>query len=139
MTPEAAARLAYAANILILAPVLWSLFRHSGPGELAAFNNAVRNEDGLRLLVAALWFSILALSAVGLFHPRAVAAVLALQVIYKACYLAVFVGPTLVRSGPDAVPWGVAVSFAVIVLVWPVVLYRLAVTGPVGLGSGAAP
>lgn len=136
MTPETAARLAYAANILILAPVLWSLFRHTGPGELAAFNNAVRNEDGLRLLVASLWLAILVLSAGGLAWPRAMAPVLALQVIYKSCYVIAFVLPALIRGGGGTVPWGVAGSFAAIVLVWPLVIYRLVATGPVGFDAG---
>lgn len=132
MKPETAARLAYAANILILGPVLWSLFAHSGDGALTAFGGTVRNEDGLRLLVASLWLAILMLSAVGLARPKPLLAVLALQVVYKACYLAVFVLPALVREGWSAVPVGVAVCFLVIVALWPLVIYRNLATPPDG-------
>lgn len=133
MTPETAARLAYAANVLILAPVLWSLFSHAGNGGLAAFGGAVRNEDGLRLLVASVWLAVLVLSAAGLAWPRTLLPVLAFQVVYKACYLAVYVAPVLVRDGTAAVPWGVAVCFLAIVVLWPGVIWLN--VPPVGSGA----
>lgn len=122
MTPETLARLAYAANILILAPVVWSLLAHRGEGPLAAFSGAVRNEDGLRLLVTSVWLAVLILSVAGLVWPRPLLALLGFQVVYKACYLALYVVPVWRDRGSSAVPRGVALAFVVIVLLWPVVL-----------------
>lgn len=107
-------RLAYAANILILAPVLLALL----PGPAGrVFGPETPDVPSLRLLVAALWFAILACSAAGLVWPRAMVAILLLQVIYKSLWLVVFVWPAW-RSG-QPVPWGPALSFLPIVLLWP--------------------
>ncbi len=123
MTAQTGARCAYAANILILVPVLVMLFTEHGEGGLRTFEGTISNVDGLRLLVGSLWLGILVLSAAGLRRPCVFLPVLALQVIYKATYLAVYVIPRWWADGAAAVPWGVTVSFAAIVTVWPVVLY----------------
>lgn len=110
-----ALRLAYGANIVILVPVCWAMFS----GRLdAVFQGAVPPSDGLRLLVGSLWLAILLASAAGLAVPRFFAPVLLVQIVYKAIWLAVFVAP-LIRAGAPNVPWGIAATFAGIVLVWP--------------------
>lgn len=112
-------RLAYAANILILVPVVGALL---WSGTAAVFGAGIPDSPPLRLLVAALWGAILLCSVLGLAQPRAMAGVLVLQVLYKTGWLATFVLPAW-RAG-DPVPWGPAFTFVPIVLLWPVLLWR---------------
>lgn len=118
MTLDVLLRAAYGANILILVPVVAALFTTASPA--AVFGPGVSESPGLRLLVASLWAAILLCSVFGLFAPRAFVAILLLQVIYKSTWLLAYVLPVW-RSG-EAVPWGPAVTFALIVLIWPVIL-----------------
>lgn len=112
-------QIAYAANILILVPVLFSMFRDGGGRSIRAFQGQVENSEGLRLLVASLWSAILVLSIAGLFQPRAFVSVLIMQVIYKLVYLLVYVLPRALRNGWQSIPLGISVSFLLIVIVWP--------------------
>ena len=117
MTADLALRLAYGANIVILTPVVAALL--TGPAQ-RVFGPATPDVPGLRLLVAALWGAILLCSVVGLLRPSAMAAILLLQVIYKAAWLALFVVPAIRTADP--VPWGPAITFVPIVLIWPFIL-----------------
>lgn len=111
-------RAAYGANILILAPVVVALVMTGSPS--AVFGPSVSESPGLRLLVASLWGAILVCSALGLFAPHAFVAILVLQVIYKSAWLLSYVVPAWRRGLP--VPWGPAVTFLAIVLIWPIIL-----------------
>lgn len=117
-------RLAYVANLAILAPVLFALHRERASAMLQTFNGAVANSDGLRQLVMSLWFAIAACSAFGLIWPRVFMPVLLLQVFYKSAWVLGFVLPRWHRFGMRAVPWGVALTFVVIILIWPVLLVQ---------------
>lgn len=112
-------RACYAANIVILVPVVLALHLS---GTRAVFGPGVADSPGLRLLVAALWGAILLCSLMGLAWPRAMAAILVLQVVYKTAWLATFAIPAW-RAGMP-VPWGPALTFVPIVLLWPVALIR---------------
>lgn len=120
MTPDLALRVAYAANILILVPVVTALFRTDSTA--AVFGAGVAESVGLRLLVAALWSGILVCSVAGLFAPRLMMGVLVLQVIYKTIWLATYVWPAWRADGWSAAPQGPTLAFLVIVLVWPAIL-----------------
>ncbi len=111
-------RVAYAANILILVPVVWSMF-FSG-GTAGVFEGKVTDSEGLRLLVGSLWLAILLASVAGLAWPAIVAPLLMVQVIYKATWLATYVWPH--RDDPG-IPVGISAVFLGIVLVWPVLLW----------------
>lgn len=114
MTLDLWLRCAYGLNIVILLPVVLSLWR-AGPGPLAVFQGTAGNERALSRLVASLWTAILACSVVGLFQPQLMLGVMILQVIYKSLYLAFHVWPAR-RQG---LAWGVTVSFLIIVALWP--------------------
>jgi hypothetical protein len=111
-------RIPYVLNILILLPVLISLFG-SSTSTSPVFDGKVADSEGLRLLVAALWSAILVCSVLGLVWPDRFVAILVLQVIYKALYLGVFVLPLLLQAGAIGIPWGLTNSFIAIVVVWP--------------------
>lgn len=111
-------RIAYAANIFILVPVCWGMIAPTAA--VTVFQGAVTESSGLRLLVFSLWSAILAASIYGLFAPAFFAPLLLVQIFYKTLWLALFVWPA-VRSGAP-VPWGIAGTFAAIVVVWPVLL-----------------
>ena len=116
-------RAAYGLNILILAPVVGSLLLMAGGPTVAVFEGKVPESAGLRLLVASLWTAILVCSAFGLIAPRAFVGVLLLQVIYKSLYLGLFVVPQVRAQGWDAVPWGVSLSFLLIIVLWPALIF----------------
>ena len=113
--------LPYAANIVILVPVVWSMLASGGTD--GVFEGKVANSDGLRLLVGALWLAILVCSVAGLFAPLVMTPLLAVQVIYKATWLALFVLPVWRVGGWDAVPSGITTVFVGIVLVWPFLVW----------------
>jgi hypothetical protein len=113
-------RAAFVANIVILAPVCWTMFTGATS---AVFNGAVEESVGLRLLVGSLWAAILVASIGGLVRPEFFAPVILIQVFYKALWLLVFVVPAI-RS-QSSVPTGISIVFLVIVLSYPV-LYWLA-------------
>jgi hypothetical protein len=115
-------QIAYAANVIILAPVLVSMFSDGGAKKIRAFQGQVENSDGLRLLVAALWSAILLLSLAGLFQPRTFVVVLVLQVIYKLIYLLGYVLPRAKERGLKSIPAGLSLCFAAIVILWPVII-----------------
>lgn len=114
---------AYAANILILLPVLYSMFTDGSGKPIRAFQGRVENSEGLRLLVACLWSSILLLSCLGLIYPERFVAVLMLQVVYKSLYLLLYIMPKLRREGAETIPGGLTASFVLIVVVYPVLIY----------------
>jgi hypothetical protein len=107
----------YALNIVILAPVCLAMF--SGRGARLVFEGKVAGSPGLELLVGALWASILIGSVVGLWQPKLMAPLLAMQVFYKSTWLLAFVAPRAAADGLQAVPTGIATCFLGIVLVWP--------------------
>lgn len=111
----------YALNILILVPVCAGMF--AGRGPLTVFEGKVAPSAGLEWLVGSLWLSILAGSLLGLFWPRQMAPLLAMQVLYKAIWLATFVAPLAGKSGWQAVPAGISLCFAGIVAAWPVFIW----------------
>lgn len=110
-----ALRIAYAANILILVPIaVPTLLRRVD----AAQGRFVESE-GWRVLVGALWTSILVLSLLGLRAPLEFAPVLLLQVIYKSLWLIVYALPRLRGGDARSLPAGITVSFIAIVSIWP--------------------
>ncbi|NBU27230.1 MAG: hypothetical protein EBS42_03170 [Caulobacteraceae bacterium] len=50
---------------------------------------------------------------------------LLLQVIYKSLYLGLFVAPQIRSQGWDAVPWGVSLSFIMMVGLWPGLIWAV--------------
>ena len=118
-------RLAYLANIIILVPICWGMFFGSGVG--GVFENKVEESAGLRLLVGSLWCAILAGSFAGLFAPRFFAPVVLIQIVYKSLWLLTFVLPLVVAGKSGDVPWGIATTFIIIVLSYPVLFWFSAV------------
>jgi hypothetical protein len=114
-------RLAYAANIIILVPVVWNMLSNRG-GVTAVFEGSVEESPGLRIMVGSLWAAILVASTAGLVAPRLMAPILVVQVIYKATWLALFVWPLAQRTSWDAVPRGISLVFVCIVVSYPILL-----------------
>jgi uncharacterized membrane protein (DUF485 family) len=111
-------RIAYGANVVILMPVVWSMF-FSG-GTTGVFEGKVADSEGLRLLVGSLWLAILLASLAGLAAPTFFAPVLLVQIVYKSVWLATYVWAA--RDTPG-IPWGVSTIFAAIVLTYPALFW----------------
>ncbi len=58
----------------------------------------------------------------GLFWPVSMSPLLLIQVLYKTLWLLVFVLPRLISGRMGEVPWGIALTFLVIVLGYPLVI-----------------
>lgn len=106
----------YIANIIILVPVCWSLVMSGGTS--GVFEGKVSDSEGLRLLVASLYLAILIASVAGLLYPAFFAPVILVQIVYKSLWLLLFVLPLINRGEPY--PGGIATTFAMIVLSYPV-------------------
>jgi hypothetical protein len=116
MEPANWLRIAYAANILILTPVVPAMLTGR---QALVFEGKVMPSEGLALLVGSLWAAILAASVAGLAWPRLFAPVLLIQILYKTLWLVLFVLPLWRAGGAGVVPWGVAGSFIAIVAIYP--------------------
>lgn len=120
-----ALRLAYVVNVLILLPIaLPTLLRWYATDQERFVESA-----GWRVTVGAVWTAILLLSLLGLAQPVRYAPVLLLQWVYKSLWLLVYALPRWRRGQAHAVPWGIAASFGVIVLLWPWLLPWRALLG----------
>jgi hypothetical protein len=111
-------RLAYAFNLLVLLPIAVPTLLRLYPTDQGQFEESA----GWRTLVGALWTAILVLSALGLYAPLRYSPVLILQVIYKTLWLLVYVLPLVLKGRAHSVPWGIAGTFLIIILVWPFII-----------------
>ena len=111
-------RVVYLANVFVAGWIgVTCLFTDRGAATV--FEGTVAESAGLRV-VGALWLAIAACSVFGLLRPHAFAAVLLLQLIYKASWLIVVAWPAA-RAGMTY-PRGMATFFVVWVAVLPWVL-----------------
>ena len=112
----------YIFNIIVLVPIaLMTLFGGERGGQLASQGKFPESE-GYRTILGSLWTAILIGSVLGLFYPVPMSPLLLIQVIYKTLWLLVFVLPRLLGRRKHEVPWGIALTFLVIVVSYPWVI-----------------
>jgi hypothetical protein len=116
-------RIAYTINIMILLPVAL-LTTFSTSASSAVFENKFAVSEPFIRLVGSLWVAILVCSFIGLAYPREMIAILLLQIIYKALFIVVVLTPMLLQGGTAALPVGITVCFAAIVITWPLIIWR---------------
>lgn len=110
-------KIAYGANIIILAPVVYNMLLGSGVTQV--FEGQVNESRGLRIMVGSLWAAIMLASLAGFWMPRFFAPVLLIQIFYKALWLGLFVLPVLQTAGWNAAPKGISIVFLGIVVSYP--------------------
>ena len=114
--------LPYVFNILVLVPIgLMTLLGGERGGQLAC-QGKFSESEGFRTILGSLWMAILIGSVLGLFFPATMSPLLLIQVIYKTLWLLVFVTPRLRTRRFDEIPWGIALTFLVIVVSYPWVI-----------------
>lgn len=114
--------LPYACNILVLVPIgLMTLLGGERGGQLAC-QGKFPESAGFRTILGSLWTAILIGSVLGVFYPVPMSPLLLIQVIYKTLWLLVFVLPRLVSGRSGEVPWGISLTFLVIVVSYPWVI-----------------
>lgn len=112
----------YAFNMVVLVPIgLMTLFGGERGGQLACQAKFTESE-GFRTILGSLWTAILIGSLLGLFFPIQMSPLLLIQVIYKTLWLIVFVLPRLFGGHSTEVPWGISLTFLVIVVSYPWVI-----------------
>ena len=114
--------LPYLFNIIILMPIaLMTLFGGETGGQFATQGKFLESA-GFRTLLGSIWTAILIGSGLGLVSPTSMSPLLLIQVIYKLLWLLVFVAPRLLGGRAQAIPWGFAITFLVIVVSYPLVI-----------------
>ena len=111
--------LPYIFNIIVLAPIaLMTLFGGEPGGQLAS-QGKFPESAGFRTILGSIWTAILIGSVLGLVRPVPMSPLLLIQVIYKTLWLLVFVLPRLLGGRSQEVPWGISLTFLVIVMSYP--------------------
>ena len=111
-------RIAYALDLLVFLPIAVSTLLRLYPTDQGRFEESA----GWWVLEGALWTAILVFSVLGLYAPLRYSLMLFLQVIYKTLWLLVFALPRVVNGRSHSIPWGIAGTFLIIVLVWPFII-----------------
>lgn len=114
--------LPYLFNTLILVPIASMTLFGGEQGGRQATQGKFPESEGFRTILGSLWTAILIGSVLGLFWPVSMSPLLLIQVLYKTLWLLVFVLPRLLSGRMDEVPWGIALTFLVIVLGYPLVI-----------------
>jgi hypothetical protein len=112
----------YTFNILVLLPVGLLMLLGGERGGQSACQGRFPESAGFRTILGSLWTAILIGSALGLFFPAPMSTLLLIQVIYKSLWLLVFVLPRLLGGRSQEVPWGISLTFLVVVLSYPWVI-----------------
>lgn len=114
--------LPYIFNIIVLIPIgLMTLLGGERGGQLASQGRFAESE-GFRTILGSLWTAILIGSVIGLFRPVTMSPLLMIQVVYKTLWLLVFVLPRLSAGRSQEVPWGISLTFLMIVISYPWVI-----------------
>ena len=114
--------LPYIFNIIVLIPIgLLTLLGGEKGGQLACQSKFPESE-GFRTILGSLWIAILIGSVLGLFFPRTMSALLLIQVIYKTIWLLVYAMPRMLKQRGNEVPWGISLTFLVIIVSYPWVI-----------------
>ena len=112
----------YIFNIVVLIPVGLMTLLSGEAARRWVFQEKFPESVGIRTILGSLWTAILIGSVIGLFFPLSMSPLLLIQVIYKSLWLLVFVLPRLLSDRRAEVPWGIAVTFLVIVVGYPWVI-----------------
>ena len=114
--------LPYIFNIFVLIPIgLLTLLGGEKGGQLACQGKFPESE-GFRTILGSLWTAILIGSVLGLLFPITMSALLLIQVIYKTLWLMVYAMPRILKQRSNEIPWGIALTFLVIVVSYPWVI-----------------
>lgn len=119
--PEWKLRAVYAANIVVAGVVGVAALFSPRRGGAAVFSRA-GNGDAPMTVLGALWTAIALSSVVGWWYPYSFSAVLVVQLIYKGLWLLVIALPWMIAGRRGPFPSGMAVFFAVWVIVLPFVI-----------------
>jgi len=114
--------LPYLFNIIVLIPIGLMTLLGGERGGQRACQGKFPESEGFRTILGSLWTAILIGSVIGLFFPAPMSPLLLIQVIYKTLWLLVFVLPRLFGGRSQEVPWGISLTFLVIVLSYPWVI-----------------
>lgn len=114
----------YLFNVVVLLPVCaWLLSTPPGGAELGPA--VTLGGYAMRVLLACLWASVLALSLLGVRDPRAFAPLLLFQVVYEGLFLLHLVLPHSRRVLAVQAPGALVAVFVVIVASYPLVIASL--------------
>ena len=103
----------------VLIPVAFQTLLSGEAGNRRVFEGKFSDSEGLRTILGSLWMAILVASCLGLLYPVQMSPVLIVQIIYKSLWMLVFVLPRLTSGRRTEIPWGLTLTFLVIVLAYP--------------------
>ncbi len=111
--------IAYALNIVVLIPACLLALVGGEAGNRRVFQGKFSECEGTRTILGSLWTAILVGSGLGLFYPIVMSPILIVQVIYKSVWILVFVIPRFLNGRGREVPWGLAITFLVVIVGYP--------------------
>jgi len=112
--------LIYVANVIVAGSVgVISLF--SPDRATHSVFSGIGGDPAIIRLVGSLWLSIAVVSLLGLIYPLQASPVLAIQLIYKACWLCFAYAPNRIGKHTPKLPHGMAAFFLVWVLLIPLI------------------
>ena len=114
--------LPYIFNILVLVPIGSLTLLGGKKGGQVACQGKFPESEGFRTILGSLWMAILIGSGLGLSFPATMSPLLLIQVIYKTLWLVVFAVPRLRTGRVSEIPWGIALTFLVIIVSYPWVI-----------------
>ncbi|MEI7460619.1 MAG: hypothetical protein WCK15_14495 [Pirellula sp.] len=114
--------LPYIFNIIVLIPIGFLTLLGGEKGGRLACQSKFSESEGFRTILGSLWTAILIGSVLGLFFPITMSALLLIQVIYKTIWLLVYAMPRMLKQRGNEVPWGISLTFLVIIVSYPWVI-----------------
>ena len=94
---------AFAGNVLFVTPVILLLrFHKDGAG--IVFGPHIPISDGLRILVASMWTSIVLVSIAGMKWEIELVGLLVFQIVYKAVFMIAYVAPRAIAGEWEKIP-----------------------------------
>ncbi|MCB1477992.1 MAG: hypothetical protein KDJ62_03770 [Rhodobiaceae bacterium] len=94
---------AFAGNVLFVTPVILLLWFHKD-GAGIVFGPHIPISDGLRILVASMWTSIVLVSIAGMKWEIELVGLLVFQIVYKAVFMIAYVAPRAIAGEWEKIP-----------------------------------
>ena len=94
---------AFAGNVLFVTPVILLLWFHKD-GAGIVFGRHIPISDGLRILVASMWTSIVLVSIAGMKWEIELVGLLVFQIVYKAVFMIAYVAPRAIAGEWEKIP-----------------------------------
>lgn len=113
--------IAYAANILVVAPMAYVMFFRENGVEII-FGPHITMSDGVRKLIASMWTAVVLLSLAGLEWERTFVALIVFEITYKIVFFATYVIPLALAGRQEEIPRFLTIVFGSSLIAFPILI-----------------